>query len=209
MIDLLYVVPCKIDNQNHLSSLKNCINSIKKFINENEKIFLVDSNSSLKYEFDDNDIIIHDKTNFNYEVGALFCAYENIKANKYLLIHDSCELLDNIKDYKKFNISIYNYVNDWTGCDELLEQKIKEKVPLTKWKIIPNNFKCIVGSIMLIDNALLNMFYNELKNILPENKYESMVFERLFGIGLKYENFEDELITNKKLPIVKHYLRRQ
>jgi len=209
MIDVLYVVPCKIDNEGHLSSLKKCIESIKKFINKNEKIFIVDSNSFIKYHFDDNDIIIADKINLNYEIGALLYAYENVHANQYLLIHDSCQLLDNIKDYKNFNISVYNYVDDWTGCDELLEEKIKEKILLTKWKIIPKNFKCIIGSIMLIENKLLKIFYDEFKNILPNNKYESMVFERLFGIGFKYENFENDFLNNKKLPIIKNYLRRQ
>lgn len=209
MIDVLYVVPCKIDNEIHLSSLKKCIQSIKKFINKNEKIFIVDSNSFVKYNFDDNNIIIADKINLNYEVGALIYAYEKINANRYLLIHDSCQLLDNIKDYKNFNISIYDYVDNWSGCDEIVKEKIKEKVLLTKWKVVPKNFKCIIGSIILIENKLLKIFYDEFKNILPNNKCESMVFERLFGIGLKYENFENDFLNNKKLPIKKHYLERQ
>lgn len=209
MIDVLYVIPCKIDNENHLEFLKKCINSIKKFINKNEKIILIDSNSIIKYSFDDEDIIIANKVNLNYEIGALFYAYESICANNYFLIHDSCELLDNISNFKNKNISIYDYVDDWTGLCKSVEEKIREKIELTKWKIIPLHFKCIIGSIMLIKNSLLKIIYEQFKNIQPKNKYESMAFERLLGIVFSYENFEKEFLENKKLPILKNYLSRK
>lgn len=208
MNDILYVVPCKINNLNSLYYLKKCISSILNFITEEDKILIVDSDSEIKDHFEiyqkNKYIIFKDIKNKNYEAGSLLYAYKNFYFKRYLLIHDSCELKENIKLFKE-EAYIYQYVLDPWGKD-LIDNFICK----TKWAKIPDNFITIVGSIFFLKREILEIFYtNGIENILPSNKIESGVFERIFGIILMQEGYTEQILKNNRLPIFKNYLSRQ
>lgn len=210
MNDILYLVCCKIDSYEHLKYFYKCIKSIKKFLSNDDKILIVDSDSKFKIhlKLNQKNIIIADIKNKNYEAGAILYAYKNFQFKRLLFMHDSCELLEDIKNLND-KIYIYKYVINWDGCEE---KHIKSTVNLlknTKWSKIPNNFITIIGSIMFLHRNILDIFYkNGIENILPKNKIESCAFERIFGIILSIENFEENIKQSKKLPILKNYLGR-
>lgn len=209
MNDILYIIPCKIDTINHLQHLQRCINSILRYLVDGDKILIVDANSIIRHHFNiyrnDHRLILSNHINVNYEAGALLYAFHNYHYARYLLIHDSCELIGDPK-HLKGNVHVFHYVDDPWGRD-LVSAFMGNK---TKWRTIPNGFLTIVGSISLFRRELLQLFYtNGLEKLFATNKIESCLFERIFGIILMLEGYEGELRNNDRLPIKKHYLSRQ
>jgi len=210
MNDILYVIPCKINTLDHLCHLKKCVNSILKFIENDDKILIVDSDSSIKDYFNmfSDKIIVADIKNKNYEAGALLYAYKNFDYKRFLLIHDSCELKENIKELNN-NIYVYDYVYNWSGCENIHIESSLKYINQTKWSKIPNKFITIIGFIVFIKKTILNIVYNNgIENLLPENKIDSCAFERILGIILTKEGYKNEIINNNKLPIFKNFLNR-
>lgn len=210
MNDILYVIPCKIITLNHLDYLKKCVKSISDLMENDDKILIVDSDSKIKDHFNisSEKIIVADIKNKNYEAGALLYAYKNFDFKRFLLIHDSCELKENIKKLDG-NIYVYNYVYDWFGCEDIHVESTIKYLYKTKWFKIPEEFITIVGSIFFAKKTILDIIYkNGIENLLPQNKIDSCAFERIFGIILTKEGYKDEIVNNNKLPIFKNFLGR-
>lgn len=210
MNDILYVIPCKIITLNHLDHLKKCVKSISDLMENDDKILIVDSDSKIKDHFNisSEKIIVADIKNKNYEAGALLYAYKNFDYKRFLLIHDSCELKENIKKLDG-NIYVYNYVYNWFGCEDIHVESTIKYLDKTKWLKIPEEFITIVGSIFFAKKTILDTIYkNGIENLLPQNKIDSCAFERIFGIILTKEGYKDEIVNNNKLPIFKNFLER-
>jgi Ni,Fe-hydrogenase maturation factor len=188
-IKIMFVIPCKYTNQ---SPILECVKSIN-FFHPDEKIVVVDSNSE-DVEYINkikkiNNVIVLDKKNLNYEIGALWIAYNNFpKEHCYVLIHDSVILKQSLNDFME-NDETYNflYFNETIFNSE--ENYLRKVLSKTDYVVPTNILIGCFGSMMVIKNkTILNMYSKKLPYyLLPTNKFESQICERILGLCLSLE----------------------
>ena len=185
----MFVIPCKYTNQ---SPIFDCVRSIS-FFHPTEKIIVVDSHSDntdyLNEILKINNVIVLNEKNSNYEIGALWLAFNNFpEEHCYVLIHDSVILKQSLNDFIE-NDKTYNflYFNETIFNSE--QNYLMEVLSKTDYIVSTNNLIGCAGSMMIIKNNIIsNMVSKKLSNyLLPTNKFESQVCERILGLCLSLE----------------------
>lgn len=190
----MFVVPCKYIEGKSL--IRECIQSIRQHHPE-ELIVVVDSNSDDKSYFDylesiDN-LVICDKKNRHYIVGALWQAYEMFPdEHHYILIHDTIIIkksLDKfISDDKTYS---FLYFDDHSMPPQ--SQAVLDRFVLPNYSnVAPNPIIGVWGTAAILKNPIMKKFIS--KNLhntyLPIDKEECQMSERVLGILLAAEGVD-------------------
>jgi hypothetical protein len=186
----MFVIPCKYDKEK--SQIRECVSSIN-YHHPEEKIVVVDSFSDDTSYIDDitkiPNVVICDKKNPNYIVGALWKAYEMFPdEHHYVLIHDSVTIK---KPLNKFlnndeNYSFLYFIQDPQAAD----QPVIDRFVGPDYKHTPGYpMLGIFGTMCIIKNELMKKFINSKlhQTFLPINKSECMVSERAMGVLFSLE----------------------
>lgn len=94
-------------NKAQFEMLTRCVQSFKK----NEpvaQIFVINNSSPYSGKLDDPEVITLDAPN-RRELGAIAFAYENIKAEKYLFVHDGTESAKSLPIWEKEFVSLWSF----------------------------------------------------------------------------------------------------
>jgi hypothetical protein len=94
MNSLAFIIPCH--NMWDNGYIVPCIESIQKY-NPDAKILVVDSNSPNRSYMSKIDCEILDIGNKNYDFAAYWKGFDHIKADNYMMLHDSCLLRAEVK----------------------------------------------------------------------------------------------------------------
>ena len=192
----MFVIPCKYIG--YTSLVFTCVDSIIKF-HPTEKILIVDSysddDSYLKYFDKYENVIISKFKNKHYEFGALFYAYEEFpNENYYALIHDSIIIK---KDWNEFinNDKTYNlmYFKETSPFEDRQYKYASDLLKLTKYNHHNNTGHYgFLGSMAIYKKDDIKNFKekNLFKSLLPNNKFESQMFERICCICLMQDGYD-------------------
>ncbi len=185
----MFIIPCKYSEG---STIIECINSILSF-HPNELIVVVDSYSDSDSYFNDipklSNVKILDQKNNNYEVGALWKAYE-IYPNEsvYILIQDTIiikhSLLEFINNDKSYTFLYFNEPYPPNTCPSFFEN--------TGYNFINKPIEtipCCFGTNCIIKRNVMKKFISKKlhTSFLPTNKSESQHSERIMGLCMKEE----------------------
>jgi hypothetical protein len=181
----MFIIPCKYDKEK--SQIRECVASLRLH-HPKEKIVIVDSFShDMSYINDISNIpnvIICDKQNSNYIVGALWKAYEMFPdEHHYVLLHDSATIkkplnkfLDNEESY-----SFLYFIQE----PQVADQPVIDRFVGPHYKHTPGYpMLGIFGTMCIIKSGLMKKFIanNLHQTFLPINKSECMVSERAMGV---------------------------
>jgi hypothetical protein len=207
MNSTLFVICCKESDY-----IRNCIFSIKKFYQDTVDIVIVDSDSTDKSYFDlklDNNLIIEDIGNKQYEYGSIIHGYKNYpNYDNYVFLQDSM-ILDR-------SIDELSQLNDTVILLENLDIQISANNPLSgfDWD---STFFSDSPLFPLIDHATLKLtIWNSFiihKNILntiinsesflsadpPKNKSGSRSWERVWSMIFYHNNIPTKIIKNNSV----------
>lgn len=216
---LLVVIVTRIIGPHHKAMLNRCVESVINFIgcNQSIQIVIVDSDSlekSYMNDYANNEFIhIEDIANTQYEGGAWHYAFRKYYAERYLFIHDSCEVLSSI-DYFLENeiLAVQNPMNSWDSTNSWHVNKVTEWIANTEWKEITNQFTMVQGSIFYAHRSVLEHldsmgFYRNLPSGSPTGKGSAEAYERYLGMALTLAGYEQHL-KNNRLPIRKMFMGR-
>jgi hypothetical protein len=190
----MFIIPCKYTD---VSPIFECVNSIIRF-HPNEKILIVDSYSdddSYLINFNQYENVIVSKfKNKHYEFGALYYAYEEFPNEKYYaLIHDSIILK---RDWSEFinNDITYSllYFEEFGPFQTPEYNYVKEVIDITEY--YPHNnigHFGVFGSMAVYKRDAVEKFSKKglFKSLLPNNKFESQMAERISYICLKQDGY--------------------
>lgn len=186
----MFIIPCKFTND---SPIFECIESIISH-HPNEKIVVVDSYSEDLSYIDKiknlNNVSVLEKKNKHYEFGALKLCYEKYpNEKKYCLIHDSIIIKNSLstflQDDKSYSIMyFYEHV---TG--DIQNLSIEHFFKNTNYNFTNKEIYGCFGTMAIITNKIMKKFEkNKLfENLLPTNKFESQITERILGFCLNEE----------------------
>ena len=219
MIDqtkIVFSICSRCETIDHINSLYNCVNSIRKFYNDAD-IVIVDSNSPNKNHLDtlrNDNCFISDICNTNYEAGAIWDTFKNYNKNTYIFLQDSMILLENIDEYLNSDITILGGIyRNWesAGIDSEFANWSRQNMTYSDYKHLDSGFTIVQYNSMIISKSLLQKLKdNKLDLVLPTNKIGSCATERTFGIALAQEGYTD--LAKCQLPqnlIYKQWLNRQ
>lgn len=185
----MFIIPCKYSEG---STIIECINSILTF-HPNELIVVVDSYSDSDSYFNDipklPNVKILDQRNSNYEVGALWKAYE-VYPNEsvYILIQDTIiikhSLLEFINNDKSYTFLYFN--------EPYLPILVARFFENTDYNFINKpieTIQCCFGTNCIIKRDIMKKFISKKlhTSFLPTNKLESQYSERMMGLCMKEE----------------------
>jgi len=189
----MFIIPCKYDKEK--SQIRQCVTSISLHHPE-EKIVVVDSFSEDTSYIDDivsiPNVIVCDKKNSNYIVGALWKAYEMFPdEHHYILIHDTVIIKKSIDKFlhNEENYSFLYFIQEPQAAD----QPVIDRFVGPAYKHNPGYpMLGIFGTMCIIKNKLIKKFiHNKLHlTFLPVNKSECMVSERVMGILFSLEGID-------------------
>jgi hypothetical protein len=189
----MFVIPCKFNEQ---SPLYECLTSINTY-HPDEKIIIVDSNSEdlsyiekiKNYE----NVTIANKKNANYEAGALWIAHEQFPNEKcYALIHDSIILKESISSFLQNEESyVFMYFNEHM-LDPLDVEYVEKIISKTKYNYNERNIFGALGNMCIFKSKILHNFIEKDLHLalLPENKHQSQMGERIIGLCLMQEGID-------------------
>jgi hypothetical protein len=195
-LKMIFIIPCKY---NEYCLVEECVSSIKKYHPE-DMIVVVDSDSEDKSYFKrlPDTVVVEDIANKNYEAGAFWYVTEKYISDYYILLQDSMILKKNIDEYingSKFKNFINFYENEntqtmiYSGVSkETYLSRIDEMIGDFKYPEYQNeNFTGVFGCNMIVSRELVMEFiqHNLNKTLIPENKFDSEIAERAFGIAAK------------------------
>lgn len=197
----MFIIPCKYIKY---SPIFDSVESIIRF-HPNEKILIIDS-----YSDDDSyleifkkykNVIISKYKNKHYEFGALSFAYKEFpNENYYALIHDSIILK---RDWNKFinNDITYSllYFEELGPFESLEYNYVSEVLKLTEYNTHVNKGHFgFFGSMAIYKKNVVDNFNKKglFKSLLPNNKFESQMSERICCICLKQDQNDYNIIEN-------------
>ena len=198
----MFVIPCKYDKEK--SQIRECVASIRNHHPE-EKIVVVDSFSEdISYINDIIDIpnvVICNKKNPNYIVGALWKAYEMFPdEHHYVLIHDSVTIKKPLSKFlnNEETYSFLYFIQDPQSAD----QPVIDRFVGPDYTHTPGYpMLGVFGTMCIIKNKLMKKFINSKLHLtfLPINKSECMVSERAMGVLFSLEgiNFMYNCVEQK------------
>ena len=200
----MFVIPCKYSKEK--SQIKECVESIH-YHHPEEKIVVVDSVSDdLSYIEEISkipNVIIFNKPNENYIVGALWKVYETFPdEHHYVLIHDSMII----------NKSLTKFLQDdqtYSFLYFIQEPQLRDQPVIDRF-VGPNYIHTpgypmvgVFGTVCILKNNLMKKFIknNLHKSFLPTNKDECMVSERAMGVLFSLEgiNFIKNSVEQKNI----------
>jgi dTDP-4-dehydrorhamnose reductase len=198
------------------NSLLNCYNSIRKF-DKNSIIIIVnnhneDIHDSLKNE---NNVRYIRNIENNYELGAIKTGlYSYNDLDGYIVIQDSCEIINNIPDFNNDTIFFKTSIRDISPALDEVKMWCQEFFPEVVYNDM-DNIMCqgLIGYFSR--ETLLKVFEYGLKNVNIQYKNQAVSSEGIFGILLVkinnnidfYHKYKiDDYVTGKKNYefIVKH-----
>lgn len=206
-----FVIPCKYSKE--VPIIFNCLESIRKY-HPDDEILIIDSNSDDKSYFEQAKKTfgakVVDAGNNNYTTGAIWHVFENYKRDFYYFFHDSVELLENISHLEQKDISplMYHYHWEWPMNKETKERnsnwakgQIEGK---TNLNFSENNFFILQGAIFCCKYEVLEKVKDTgFNNILPNNKYQEEVTERLWGFVLGELGYNQQIRDNSILGLTR------
>lgn len=202
-----FVIACKF-NKNR-PYIYACISSILAY-HPNDELIIIDSNSDdksyiefLKENKFDN-IIIHESKNNHFDTGAYWVALNEFERDKYIFIHDSLVLFENISDfidkqdvsflissnnftwpsYRKYKLANL-YVKDYKDRSPDWGQKMLDKTKINSSEYFKKSIEfntCIGPMFVSTREQMLELKKLNFNGILPNNKYEQNWFEIFWGI---------------------------
>jgi hypothetical protein len=182
-----------------LDNFQNIVNIKKKL--PNCTVYVVDNSQDanpFESDFLEHDIV-YEKSVFGgrYEPGALLQAYNRFDADKYLLIQDSIELVDEsfVADYFKSNFDFiivfqFLYPSYWFLTFENL--RYLETIFTDAEDLLNNVFGFSHSSFLCLKQHIKSMVETEIlsEKFLPQNKCEQQSWERVFGIYFGLAGFK-------------------
>lgn len=184
----MFVIACKF-NQEHPFILQ-LVNDIRQY-HPNEKILVVDSNSSDKTYFQalsEFKVLVEDIGNENWMIGAYWHAYKKFPNEEYyFFLHDSMRVKANL-DYLKseplvtlcfFDRSISNF-NSWSG-------RVESELGIS----YSNEGKGCYGPIFFCKKEVMQkMELLGVDRLLPANKQETGFCEGMYGFIFEYLGYD-------------------
>ena len=189
----MFIVPCKYHSK---CLIEESVKSIR-LLYPTTKILVVDSNSDDKNYFDrlkSYNVIIADIANVNYECGALWYAVDKYMEDWYVLLQDSVILNKSIDEQLNSDKLFYTFINFSEGSKSNHMNASPEKFInrindfLGNFEKLPLNenvhYTGVFGPNFIIKRKLIDeMLLNQLdKFLLPTNKFDHQIAERVFGI---------------------------
>ena len=220
MIDVLFVIASRIEQQPdksnvHLELLRRAVESIEQHfgLHRDQQVMIVDSDSPYREhipayrsrEF----VMFEDAHNKNYEAGAWLHAYRTQVAETYVFMHDSCYVTENFSNLLSRDVTVWKPYRSWKCIYERQKRWVFDALQSTKWHNVLNKFTTVQGAIYSARRSVLERLYNEgLQDILPQNKDQSMGYERLIGNVLTQEGF-GALMVDEPLKLQKTFAGRR
>lgn len=189
----MFVIPCKYVKDT--SQIKVCVESIAAHHPE-EKIVVVDSFSDdMSYVEDISkipNVLVLEKQNQNYVIGALWKAYEAFpEEHHYVLVHDSMVINKPLTKFLQDEQS-YSFVY-FVQEPEPSHQPIIDKFVGPDYSHTPGRpMVGMFGSTCIIKNDLIKKFVknNVHQTFLPTNKEEDQASERAIGVLFSLEGVD-------------------
>jgi hypothetical protein len=200
----MFIIPCKYDKEK--SQIQECIDSIRTHHPE-EKIVVVDSVSDDTTYLEDlskiPNVIVFEKQNSNYIVGALWKVYEAFPdEHHYVLIHDSMVINKPLTKFLEDDqtYSFLYFIQEPQSADQ----------PVIDRFVGPNYVHTpgypmvgVFGTACILKNDLMKKFIknNLHQTFLPKDKTECMVSERAIGVLFSLEgiNFVQNSVEQKNI----------
>ena len=192
-----------------IETLKWNLEGLRKF-HPDAPVYIIDSNSpNQNYHTDVEEqynVKVDYAKNNNYTVGAIKHVYENDKDfDFYYFLQDSQRVNSDLSDLMKHELSTYSYFNSHKGlyrtrkgrefgfdCQDNIDTGdiwLKEKTPLKDG--IPDLFTGCWGSIMYCHRTVLEKLDSiNYFSLLPENKHNDHMLERLTGVMLEHLGYD-------------------
>jgi len=195
---------CRCTNETTKSDITKLVKSIYSF-HPNADIHVVDSSSPDKSYMEQlKGVTIHDIENRNYESGMIWHVYQNVIADTYVFLQDSCNITGSLSPFFNDDLRIIPWkkpdfkgesergtVPGWSFCQERHRKKIQELIGRTKYKVI-NDFEIILCNVFLTQRKIMDSFYDKnLHLALADSKLGSEATERTFGMAFYQENIKD------------------
>lgn len=194
----MFIIPCKYIEGKSL--IRECVESIKTHHPE-ELIVVVDSNSAdlsyFEYLNQVSNVVICDKKNPNYIIGALWKAYEMYpNEHHYVLIHDTIIIKKPLDKFLQDEMT-YSFLYFDEHPPNTENQAILDRFILPNY-IAPQNTPLIGvwGTAAIFKNSIVKKFIslNLHNSYLPNNKIECQMSERALGVLLAKEGID--FVTN-------------
>jgi glycosyltransferase involved in cell wall biosynthesis len=193
----MFIIPCKY---NPKCLVEKTIESIRNH-HPNTEIVLVDSDSDDKTYFkriEQYNVLIEDIANHNYEPGAFWYTVQKYNRGKYILCQDSIifkrnidDIIDGTMSMKCFMNFIENSFSHWmrgVSVPDYLNGVNKMMGDFEPLSMTTNEtFAGVFGSNLIVSGFIteLMMTRNLHKSLLPTNKFEHQIAERVFGLVAK------------------------
>ena len=187
----MFVIPCRFDPKR--PTIYRCVYEIKRW-HPKAEVVVVDSASpdrSYMSKLRELGITVADAENTNYEVGALWHAFENYPRDRYFLCQDSAFVQAEIESVlDRHPISGMMYWRGWEGCQPEHIAAGRELCALTDYSYLDDGFSMVFGCMLFARREILERFRaKNLHRALPTDKVGSCAMERVLGIALAHEGF--------------------
>ena len=204
-MERIFIIPCKYSDEKPF--IYGCVDSIRKYYTD--KIVIIDSDSDDTFYLDlltnqyDNIDVLNIK-NKNFMTGAIWKVYEKYDSDTYYCLHDSIKVLGNLLNYEKYDVTTILKSEDWKWPyhgDTRNHDWAKLKIEHTKIKFKDGGFDEIIGPMFIIKKQILDELKDlKFNEILPSNKSEMEMMERLWGMAfdfLKIKFTENVVLKNR------------
>jgi hypothetical protein len=184
----MFVIPCRFEPTRPV--VFDCVYRIRKH-HPDAEILVVDSASNDTGYADvlrPLGIAVDLAGNTNYEVGALWHAYERYPREHYFLLQDTALVKDNLDDLRRHEASGMMYWDDWSGCSPCHVDWAREHIAACDYPFLETGFKMVFGCMLFARRTLLDRFRaKRLHRVLPTDKVGSCAMERILGLALEHE----------------------
>lgn len=183
---MTFGITCRCENNTNLNDIRKCVDSITKFY-PNSKIVIVDSNSPNKEYMNlfnnNNNVIIEDIANKNYEAGAIWYVYDNHIDDKYIFLQDSMVLETTLDEYLDKDFTAINYYEGWKDGKPPEKEFARKSMESTPYIYMEDNFKMVQFNSFLVSRKIMSILKeNKVDNIKPFDKNGSKAMERIWGM---------------------------
>ena len=207
-----------IATNNGYSYLPKLIKSLEKTNIFNIPISIIDTGSNDKSFLNYLDHLPSKyqifKIKEGYDTGAYIYAYENIKSDYYIFLHDSIEILTD----QFFKICLDQVTKESLFAYYSFEnrQDFKEELsPYFENSILDSYKFGVFGPMFACSKKIMKQIYDSNLYFLPKNKMEQMAMERGWGIITYILNIPivcidhyDVLLNNASPYMKKHFIKR-
>jgi hypothetical protein len=181
-----FKVPDKFPYTGSSSTIEDVVIACKTHM-PNEKIVVVDSNSEDKSYYSLLDGIDIIEGNENYEVGAIWKAYEKYPNEEYyMFLQDTTIPITDLTNYYPKGdkeVVSFLYSKDYETAEIGQQEWCISKMVLTDIPYKSHGFKSFVFNLFLCKNGFLaELKEKKFDKILPTNKSGSACMEMLFGM---------------------------